>query len=217
MAVSQVDVCNAAIGALGQDVTIASMADASKAAKALNRMWDRVIDYVLGDAPWPFATKAIALSLVADTALGWTYAYDYPNDCLDAKCVCTADGVRFATSSLAQGSTWQDWPTGFDGQADFEVQYGTQNSIIVTDLSEAYLIYVSRVTDLARWSPAALEALKCRLAIEVAPIIASDLGIRLGPNLEQKYLVAKSRAIVKALNESRDQLQPMTPMLAARL
>jgi len=213
MATSDVDVCNAALGKLGQDITIASLSEQTKHARAFNRVFDRVRDYVNADFPWPFAIKSAALALDAQTAIGWTYRYSYPSDCLDALAVCAEDGVRMAQAAVVGGC---DDRIGVDARYDFEVQHGDQDTSIVTDLASAYLIYVRRVEDMARWSVHAIEGLTCRLAIEVAPVIAAEVGLRLGPQLEQKYIAAKSRAGVHALNESRDTLQPTTPSLAAR-
>ena len=214
MATSDVDVCNAALGKLGQDIVIAALSEQTKHARAFNRVYERVRDYVLADFPWPFAIKADALSLDAQAVLGWTYRYSYPSDCLDALAVCTEDGVRMARAAVVGGCN--DRSAGMDARYDFEVQHGDQGTCIVTDLENAYLIYTSIVEDVGRYSPHFIEALSCRLAIEVAPVIAAEVGLRLGPQLEQKYLAAKSRAGVHALNESRDTLQPTTPSLAAR-
>lgn len=212
MAVSQVDICNAANGRLGQDVAIAAMSEQSKAARAYNRVWERVRDYVLADFPWPFALKSVALSPVSQTALGWQYGYAYPADCLNALIVCDSTGVRSALTWLNDGNEAQTW----DSRYDFEIQNGTQSTLIVSDLSGAYLIYSSRVEDVGRYPPMFIDALVNRLAIEVAPVLAAEVGIRLGPALEQKYIAAKGKAIVQSLNESLDRVQPMTPALAAR-
>lgn len=213
MTTSVVDICNAALGKLGQDVTITSLNDQTKAARAFNRVYDRIRDYVLADFPWPFATKTQALALDAQVALGWAFRYAYPDDCVDALAVCGESGTRLAVAS-AVASYCDDGV--WNGSVDFEVQHGEQSTCIVTDLDDAYLVYTSRVEDIGRYPPHFLEALSCRLAIEVAPVIAAEVGMRLGPNLEQKYIAAKNRAAVHALNESRGELQPQTPSLAAR-
>lgn len=214
MATSVVDVCNAALSKLGQDIAIASLSEQSKAARAFNRAYERVRDYVLADFVWPFAVKSVALAPDAQTALGWQFRYAYPDDCLNALSVCTEAGVRVATSAVCNGYDGQ--ASALDGSYDFDVVHGEQSTGIVTDLEAAYLIYSSRVEDIGRYSPHFIEALSCRLALDVAPVIALEVGIKMGNLLEQKYLAAKSRAAVQAFNESRDTVQPVTPSIAAR-
>lgn len=209
MASSQIDICNAALAKLGQDITIVSFSDQVKAAKVFSRCWDRVRDFVLADFPWAFATKAVALSLVEESAIGWTYRYDYPEDCLNARIVCDANGVPRAMSCVNN-------QLAFDGQYEFEKLYGEQNTSIATNLENAYLIYSSRVEDTGRYPPHFVEALSCRLAIDVAPVLASEVGLKLGPALEQKYLAAKFSASTRDMNESNDQRDMVSPTLASR-
>lgn len=211
MAVSKVDICNAALGKLGQDVTIAALTDQTKSARTFARVFDRVRDYVIADGEWAFATKAQALAVDAQDVLGWRYRYGYPSDCLDALSVCTQAGARVAMQRR------HGLPGDMlDGRYDFEVVAGDQGTSIATDLEDAYLIYVSRVTDTGRLPAHFVEAFACRLAIEVAPVIAAEIGLRMGPALEQKYIAAKSKAMAHARNESRETFAPMTPSLVSR-
>lgn len=218
MPTSKVDICNAALAKLGQDIAIVAMTEATKHARALNRAFDRVRDYVLADAAWPFATMHVALALDAQDALGWEYRYAYPADCLDAKAVCTEEGARIVRIATRSGWCWDEPSVGlsFDGRHPFEVLHGTQSTGIATDLDDAYLIYVARVEDVSRFPPHFVEALACRLALDVAPVIAVEVGLKMGDRLEQKYLAARDRAFVHALNESHDTDTVDTPSLAAR-
>ena len=211
---SIVDICNAALGKLGQDITIAAMTEATKHARAFNRCFARVRDYVLADYEWPFATKFVAMSPDAQEAIGWSYRYAYPADCLNALAVCTEQGARLAARSTGFGVPCDD--RFVLPRADYAVVHGEQSTGIATDLEDAYLIYVARIEDVARFPPLFVEALACRLAIEVAPVIASEIGLKLGPALEQKYIAAKSKAAAHANNEASDTLEPVTPSVAAR-
>lgn len=217
---SQVDICNAALIKIGQDAPIAALAEGTKAGRAFNRVWDRVLDLVLTAHPWPFALDAQALAPSPDPLFpGWAYRYVVPATCMTALAVCGAAGVRAGVSAYSRG--WDTDPAypvmpGFDGRADYEMVYGTQGTDLVTDQAEAYLIFASRATDVERFPPLFAEALACRLAAEVAPPLAGELGIRLRQTLLQDYAMALSMAITHGFNQSRDQLQPMTPSRAAR-
>lgn len=213
---SKVDICNTALGKLGQDIALSAMTENTKHARAFNRVFDRVRDFVLADFVWPFATKAVALAVDAQDAIGWGYRYAYPSDCLNALAVCDEGGVRVAIAS-AQSGCWDERPTrALDGRHEFTVLHGTQSTAIATDLADAYLIYTCRVEDVGRFAPHFVEALACRLAIDVAPVIAAEVGLKIGDRLEQKYLAAKSAAAIHALNESHETSAPDTPSMAAR-
>src|SRR5690242_389598 len=90
-----VKICNLALSNIGQSDSIASIDEASTAARMCKLWFDQSRDAVLQEFPWPFATKAIALAqLTGDPPPGWGFAYAYPNDCLFAQRVCTAAGIR---------------------------------------------------------------------------------------------------------------------------
>lgn len=218
MTVSQVDIANAALGKLGQDVAIAAMSERTKHGVLFNRIWERARDYVLADHPWPFAIKSVALAeLAQDPPPGWEYRYAYPADCLDALVLCDEGGVRQGlTYAAAGGWNMSDFRLQGDGRYDFEVVHGTQDTSIVADIASAYLIYAARVEEVARYPAHFVEALACRLAWEAAPAVAGELGLRMRQSLQQDYEIAKAKASAHANNQSRDVLQPMTPALAAR-
>jgi hypothetical protein len=209
MASSKIDICNAALIKLGQDIRIVTFGEQTKAGRLFAVIWDRILEYVLADAAWPFATKSVALALLDEPALGWQYAYDYPSDCLNAITVCTEDGVRSAARCAFAGNVYPN-------ANEFEVLQGEQSAIIATDLESAYLIYSSRVDDTGKFPPLFVDALSSRLAIEAAPALASEIGLRLAPQLEQKYLAAKFKANAHDMNEGNDQREMYSPTLASR-
>lgn len=212
MTTSAVDICNAALGRLGQDVRIGALTDATKPARACNSVYQRVLEYVLADVVWPFTVKCIALALQGDGVNGWLYRYAYPADCMTALAVTDGNGTRqyrdMGTTALV--ST----PIG----VEYEVAYidGDDRSIL-TDQEAAWLVYSSTADETIRYPPHFIEALVCRLALELAPMIAGDIGIRMAQSLEQKYIAARDRAQVHGLNESAENMLGMvTPTMAAR-
>jgi len=212
MATSAVDICNGALGRLGQDVRISALSDATKHARACNAVFQRVVDYVFSDAVWPFTIKQVALSLLGDGDNGWVYRYAYPSDCMTAIALTDGTGARRYrdTSASSLGET----PIG----AEYEVVYGDNNAAaILTDLEGAWLVYSARVNEIGRYPPLFVDALICRLAVELAPVIAGDVGIRMLQMLEQKYAVARDHALAHNMNESAEVMLGMvTPTMAAR-
>ena len=208
MPVSKVVVCNAALARLGQDVRITAMSDQSKHAKVLNAAWDRVLDYVLTDGVWPFAVREAALALKPDAANGWAFGYDLPDDCLTALAVSDAGSIRAYRHAVLSGAV---------NGPEFEVRYGDDGSVVLTDTGAAWLLYVARVDDTARYPPLFVEALSCRLALDIAPVVAAELGIRMGEQLEARYIAARMRAQAHAFNESSERMHTESLTLASRL
>ena len=205
---SKIDIWNAAIAKLGQDVRVTSPSENTKHARTLNVAWQRVLDFVLADAVWTFALRHKALALSTEETLGWGYRYDYPSDCLKAVVVCDAGGVRQYRDAIVRGEAITP---------EFEVQGGAQGQTIVADIEAAYLIYVERVNDTGRFTPKFIEALACRLAADIAPVVAGEIGIRLSPELERRYVAMKETGTADAFNEGSEPiLIPASPTLAAR-
>lgn len=208
MPVSKMDIWNAALARLGQDVRVAIPTERTKYATALNASWDRVLDFVLSDGVWPFAITSAVLGMKSPVYPGWMYRYAYPADCLNALAVSDEYGARQYRDAYVIG--------GVVNGPEFEVQYGSDGACIVTDQIGASLIYVSRVTETDRFPPMFVEAVACRLALDIAPVIAAELGIRLGPSLEQKYMQTKMRAQAQQYNESNERMSFVSMTLESR-
>lgn len=210
---SQVDICNSALVKLGQGVSISALTDRSPAAVIFNRCWTRVLDEVLEEHPWPFTVTAAALALDAQSPFpGWAYRYARPDDCLSALAVCSEAGVRGVMAAYCNGEP----SLALSGAVAFDSVHGTQQACLVTDLAEAYLIYAARVSDASRFSASFCDLLACRLAMEAAPTLAGELGLRMADKLRNDYEIARTKAITRAFNESRETVQPVTPSIAAR-
>lgn len=214
---SRTDIANAALIKLAQDIPIAALTERTKAGILLNRLFDPMLDLVLSAHAWPFALKSVALAELAEAPLpGWGYRYSYPSDCVNAIALTDEGGIRGTVSTVV--ATWceDNAHTFRDGRLAYEVVYGDQDTSIVADLEDAYLIYVSRVDNASRYPAPFQEALACRLALEAAPPLKGELGLREAPRLRENYLMAVAEAKAHGFNESRDPVQPMTPSVAAR-
>jgi len=209
---SQVEICNMALDFLGQTVTIASLTEASKAARACARHYDQVQSEMFALHPWPFATRAIALAEVSDTPHpGWAYQYAYPAGCARAWRVCPEDGVRMQSQAL-----WRcpdpDRVSMVD-RVPFEVVYGSQQTCLVTDLSEAWLIYTV-MTGEARFTPLFCAAFAWALAARIAMPITVEPAIM--QNALQQAQIASLTAQAEGFNEGVPDPTPTTPSLQAR-
>lgn len=80
---SVVEICNAALGNIGVQQTIASLDEKSKEASACKRFYEQARNELLRARNWPFATRFVQLALVEtfDGTQAWDYSYRYPADC----------------------------------------------------------------------------------------------------------------------------------------
>lgn len=212
---SQTDICNVALMKIADDIPISAISDRTKQARTLRRVWDSCLRQTLSMHAWPFAVTYQALALLAQDPLpGWAFRYAYPSDCLLALAVCGSDGIRQTTTDICSGYGQHNTLTS--GLQSFQKVHGTQSTSIVTDLEEAYLIYVTYVTDTARFTPMFDEVLACRLAAEIAPSLAGEMGLKLRNGLRVDLENAISIAIHNEYNESREPLQTSNAILASR-
>jgi len=212
---SQTSICNAALMKIGDEIAISAISDKNKPARLLRRCWDSCLDQTLAMEAWPFATTYQALPLLLQSPMpGWQYRYAYPSTCLNALAVCTEDGIRNVMSTIQRG----EWATRSQsmGLQSYIKCYGDQSTSICTDLEDAYLIYVTRVTDVTRFTPLFEEALACRLAAEIAPGLAGEMGYKLRNVLRDDLQNTMSVAVHNEYNESRDPVHSSNAILASR-
>lgn len=196
---SQVEICNLALGKLAQDVTITSLTERSKEARAFSRLWGPMRDLVLADRLWPWAIKAQHLAVVAEAPLpGWELRYARPTDCITAVALTGSEGMR-------AGRRLTSWCEPHFRQRhgiQFEQAYGEQGTTLLCDQAEAWLVYVSRVSDPERYPAHFVDALACKLAEEAAPTIIGGNGFSNKTGLKQLYQVALSQAAAHDFNEA---------------
>lgn len=216
---SQTDIINLALFKLGQDQTITSINESSKAARIFNRLWEPTRDIVLADGVWPWAMKAeqLAQSVTTDTG-GWGYRYARPNDCITAWAITDVGGLRaargFGGMACFCGDMSESPLRGFIG--DFEQVYGAVETEILTDTAEAYLVYTVRVEDTGRYPAHFVDALASRLAADAAGAMIGDVGLNAKPRLMQEYQLARSIAATHDYNEGQQSVRYTTPSMAAR-
>jgi hypothetical protein len=156
MSFSQVDICNKALTHIGAK-RIVDLEDNSQEAITLSAVYDMVLDAVLRDHPWGFATAVGTLAALSDVEVpGWDYVYTYPSSCVR---------VRKVYSDSTDHNP--------DGD-EFEVLTEDDQKVIAADISPAYVRYTKRVTDPTLYDAMFIEALAFRLAAEIAYAIKGD-------------------------------------------
>lgn len=159
------DVCNMALGHVGQRRLILSLIEDSAEAIACRTHYATAKREILETHWWSWATKRQALAqLMGVTREGWGYVYAAPADLI------SADGARF----LDEGR-------GAAEPAPFIVELNDSGSalIIATDLQPATLVY-TRDVPVALWPAKAITALSYELAHRLALSLPVKPGLAQG-------------------------------------
>jgi hypothetical protein len=234
-ALAPVDLCNMGLSYLGISTQIQSITppDNTEQAKSCAFWYDICRQELLQQAPWPFAYTSQILVTDASVAgpansigstfafPGWRYAYEMPNDCLQAIAVTTYAGQRFGSSF------WNSWwyPAAGIGYSipkiPFKIVQSQANpgqQMILCDFpptSPMYLFYIQNITNTQQFSPLFNNAL------------AGDIGFRVGMALRssnpQKVQFcqamakqARLEALAQAMNSMQQDLERDSPSVLAR-
>lgn len=188
MATSETEICNLALGRVRVSREIVSLTEGSAEANQCQRFYAHARDNVLRDFAWGFATRYLALALVADSPNAeWRYAYRWPADCLAARYIVT--GVR-----------------NDPNPPPFEVGSDATGRLIFTDMAQAVLKYTATIIDPVQFSPDFADTVAWRLAPDIAiPLGRSekDRDVALG-----QYHIALGRAQTSAAAEFQGDPAP---------
>lgn len=152
---SEIEICNLALSHIGK-YPISALTDATKEAKECKLLYPRARDSVLRAHAWNFATKRLTLAELAEDYDGWSYAYQYPTDCLVARKIYNSaddnDAIEFEVATNSALSS----------------------RVILTDQENAVLIYTARVTDPNVFDSIFVDALSWRLAADLSMPLRAD-------------------------------------------
>jgi len=165
---SETKICNMALAFIGT-APIISLDDVSKAGKACNLLYEPARDLVLSEMSWSFAVRRQSLSLLSDENLTeFDYMYQLPTDphCLQPLGII-------------------DYP---------EEPWIVEGRAFYTNVPDASLRYVARVTDPEEFDPPFIKALSCRLSADLYIGIYGSDDKRKTAELEQFYQMALRRA-----------------------
>ncbi len=182
---SSVDVCNLALGHLGDEATVSSIdpSDGSQQADYCVRFYPIARDQLLGMHAWSFATKRISLALIDTDELpdSWQYCYAVPSGALQVISVLAPGNTGgFFNSDPNSPLYGQPAQPGDLGTQPF-VQEVLQNGakVIFTNVADAIGRYVVSITDTTKFSPLFVVAHARLLAAYLAgPILKGETGIK---------------------------------------
>lgn len=200
-------VCNLALAEIGITNTITNLADdVSQEASLARLVYSDVLDTVLRDHPWKFATEYAALAWVEGSRAApvnpdWIYTYLLPEDCVRVRRVCDPSQQRRYTAT----------PVPFDQRANAD---GTRDVLLcnepgggllpVADPLTLTVEYTKRLACAAQVNDAQFrEALTYKLAARLAKGLARDS--KDADRCLRNYLTALPKAQVQHGNTSQVQ------------
>lgn len=204
---SEVDICNIALGHLGDEAAISAIdpPDGSVQAAHCARIYPMARDELLEMHNWRFAVKRKALALLATTEQPqeWAYTYGYPT-CIRVIAIRPANEPTTSNSNLIFDeqeflAAPKTYPFTIEALDD-----GTQ--VIYTNVEDATVHYVAAITDVAKFSPLFRAALARLMAHYLAgPIVKGKVGIEVArTQLELFEKIASPRAKASDANARRD-------------
>lgn len=184
---SVVDICNLALGHLGDNATVASIDPPEGSAQAQHcaRFYPIARDTLLEMVYWNFSMTRAPLAQVVNIWPEWKYAYALPSDCLNAISILPDDANDDYSSRFYPTDTpyWAHnyspvvaagryVPQPFSIEVD-----ATGNQILLCNMENAVLRFTRYVTDTTQFSPLFVMTLSWHLASMLAgPVIKGDVG-----------------------------------------
>lgn len=206
---TEIDICNLALAALGDEATVVSIDPPEGSAQADHcAQWYPVArDVILEAHDWKFASRRAAGQLLTSPTPSYTYAYGKPNDALRIRAVLPPS----TTSDVRDGL--------FMNQQSFDVETlddGTE--VILADQEQAVIRYTVRSVDAGKFPPMFTQALIHLLASYLAgPVLKNEAGRAEARAQLQLYQVWLLKAQASDANQwHRDEREHVPQQLAAR-
>lgn len=220
---SEVDICNLALGHLGDSATVSSISPPEGSAQAEHcaRFYPIARDALLEMHPWGFATKRVNLALLGSTWPEWQYAYAVPNDALNLLAVLpqgstydysvsTQSGYNQDGSPIMAGGSYQPQPYNCETLED-----GTQ--VIYTDQVNAALRYSAQINDTSQFTPLFTVSLSWLLSSYLAgPIIKGEAGAAEAKRCLAMFQIMLGKATTSDANQRRNTITQSVGWMAGR-
>lgn len=191
--VTEAEVCNLALGLVGQRQFIDRLDDDSTEAEVCNRLFASTRNELLEAWHWRFATKRAVLALAATSAgallarSGWAYCYVAPTGMLKARRIWDGDRAPGAGSRIPFGKELNDDSTGH---------------LILTDQQDAELVYTVELRTVALWTPKFVIAVAKQLAVYLA------LALPVKPEIARLLQPAATLALQAAAAADGNEAEP---------
>lgn len=194
---TDIEICNMALLHVAHTKFIAALDERSNEARVCNLAYEKARDSTLEAFPWPEATKYITLGLVEETPNhDWDYLYQYPDDCLYARRLVTANGRNEPNPP------------------PFITGYSASGRVIYTSEADAVLEYTVRLEDPALFRQSLGDAISWYLAFLIAPGLAKEPKI--ANDCYKVWMAMVSKAETRAGNEQQQTDEPESEFIRSR-
>lgn len=238
---ADVDICNLALGYLGDTANITSLAERSVQAQFCSRFYPIARKTLLEMHNWGFATKRVKLAEVTNPTLAiaqgvdptidqgtWLYAYALPSDAVNTLAVIPAEAVADYESSFGPVALefYPPYPQGYvpvpNSPSYVPQEYVTETQpdgtqIVLTNCQDAVLRYTGLVTDTTKFSALFTLALSWLLASMLAgPLIKGDAGAAQSKRCLEMFGSIKGSAAASDANQRKLNIEPSVPWIRGR-
>ncbi len=208
-------ICTLAIRHLGQSKGIVSLdTDKSEAAEACRAFYPVVLDEVLRDFPWSFATQFVALALVAGpvptATLEWTYSYRIPSDCVRFRRIVPG------TSRIDTHATRIPHRIVSDANGGLLLTDYPPLAATATTRAVPQGEYVAQADDPTQYPADFVQLLALKLAGYLAPTLTAGDRFKLGMRALQLYEVQRRVAQDNSANEQQPDPESESEYILAR-
>lgn len=220
---SDVDICNLALGYLGDSATVSSLDPPEGSAQAGHcaRFYPIARDALLEMHSWGFATNRVTLAQLNVTPPSeWQYVYAQPNDALNILAVLAVDAPDDYSAAMVQPWTYPGIvppAIGVYTPQPFSAETINGVDVILTNQENATLRYAAQITDTTKFSPLFTEALTWLLASKLAgPLLKGTTGAQMASECLKQFQAWFVQATESDANQRRTQVTQRTPWMANR-
>lgn len=221
---SAVDICNLALGHLGDEATVSSIdpPEGSAQAEHCARFYSVARDAVLEAHNWNFATTRAALAAVTSHWSSWAFCYIVPTECLKAISVLPPGALNDYSVSFGQSAAALGYPgSNLVGANSLytpqEYSIETDESgrrLLYTNQAGAVLRYVRRIEDTTRFSPLFVDALSRLLASYLAgPVVKGTEGVQVAQAQLSAYGMFMAQATASDSNQRNVRPRQSVPWI----
>lgn len=229
MATAEAEICNKGLARIGHKVFITDLeTDKSEEADIARLFYEDERDSLLMEAPWPFATRRVALAEVDYTAEpkrdGWQRVYRLPADLLEPLSIWPG-GISLSDPTVPLNAPWpfeKVWQNPRTPRSDQRVPFAIEaasspddSQILLCDFPGIHLSYTAKIIDVAKFSALFTDALAWRLG----SIFAMPLAVKqsTAEYCEKRAKEAVQLAIARHLQGQQEDQSPDSEMIIARL
>lgn len=211
MVASNTEIANLALGHLGISRPIGNMdTERSTEAQAARTYYDVILEDLINEIPWSHCKKFATLALVSGSTTSpvsseWTYAYRYPQDCLQFIRIVSARGNNDTRQSRVNYTIAADdvglliytnWPT----------------SPLITPQCQ----YSFKNVNVEQFPPNFVLAFSYALAMRMASMITAGDPNNLAAKMKAEYETSIKNAESANLNEEQRPEDPQSEFVRAR-